>query len=152
MHAAVRIRALIAAAVLTGGPLSVAGASDGTTWLSVDEVRTALLGRPAAGIYPDGVAWSERITPDGRADYMERGERRGGVWSFNLEGELCFRYDDGRGGGCFRYVQISRNCYEHFYQVVGPRGASKGPDDRFVTNGRLWRTDEPQTCDEKPTV
>ncbi|HRD76651.1 MAG TPA: hypothetical protein PK264_12035 [Hyphomicrobiaceae bacterium] len=129
-----------------------AAASDSPRWLTVAEVRGALLGRPAAGIYPDGTPWAEIITANGRADYSERGERRGGSWSFNLEGELCFRYDDGRGGGCFRYVQISSNCYEHFYQVFGPKTDSTGPDDRFLTNGRLWRTDEPQTCDEKPAV
>ena len=152
MRASATIRTLFGTAVLLGGASGFAGASDGPTWLTVEEVKAALLGRPAAGIYPDGVAWSETITPDGRADYHERGERRGGSWSFNPEAELCFRYDDGRGGGCFRYMQLSRNCYEHFYQIIGPRGPSKGPDDRFVTNGRLWRTDEPQTCDEKPSV
>ena len=77
---------------------------------------------PAAGVYPDGVAWTETMHTSGRTDYAERGERRAGDWNFNDAGELCFRYDHNKGGGCFRYVRLGANCYEHFVEI-GPREA-----------------------------
>lgn len=122
-------------------------------WMTVEELRKVLVDNPAAGVYPDGVAWTETMHTSGRTDYAERGERRAGDWNFNDAGELCFRYDHNKGGGCFRYVRLGANCYEHFVEI-GPRGSppGEGPSARFLTNGKLWRSNEPATCDERPTV
>ena len=121
------------------------------TWMTVEEMRAALVGRPAAGVYPDGIAWTETMHESGRTDYTEKGEHKAGDWYFSPSAELCFRYDHGQGGGCFRYVRLGPNCYEHFIEIgSGPPG--DGPGARFLTNGKLWRTDEPATCDERPSV
>lgn len=122
-------------------------------WMSVEELREVLVGEPAAGIYPDGIAWTETMHAGGRTDYTEKGERKSGDWYFSPAGELCFRYDQDRGGGCFRYVRLGSNCFEHFTEV-GPRGSTpgNGPSARYITNGKLWRTREPASCDDRPSV
>lgn len=152
---------VVLCAVLVLAVVSVARPSHADTpapgrrlvWMTADEVRALLVGEPAAGVYPDGNAWAETMHPGGRTDYTEKGERKQGDWYFSPAGELCFRYDYGKGGGCFRYVRLGSNCFEHF-SALSPRGEppGEGPGARHVTNGKLWRTREPATCDERPSV
>lgn len=148
---------------LAGLALAVAGPALGDdaeprmgTWIAESELRTLMLGRPMAGVYPDGTPWRETIKPDGSSDYVENGKQKPGRWWFDKEGYLCFNYPATGTGGCFKYVRLTANCYEHFSK---PRLDDRGVPDTsgsvpggLMTNGKLWSNDRPSTCEAEPTV
>lgn len=119
--------------------------------LTADEIRAELVGRPISGIYTDGVAWSELLQPDGRTVLKEEGRSLPGRWFFERGSELCFTYDDGEpGDGCYRFVRLGRNCYEHFMPPETNPDASW--PDGWETNGMVWRTDEVADCPDRPST
>jgi hypothetical protein len=122
-------------------------------WLSAAAIQLALVDRPVLGLYADGRSWSERMSPDGRTVLTEASEQFTGTWAVNERQELCFAYHDHPNyGDCFRYIRLSANCFEHFFRVPAGGGAGEDPADSWLTNGRLWRDDEPTTCELKPAV
>lgn len=120
-------------------------------YLTEQEVREAFVGRPVAGVYPTSQNWRELMSADGSTSYTEERGSFAGKWWFSEKGELCFQYSAEGGGGCFYYVRLSANCFEHFFEAnKGERGVL-GLQRGLLTNGKMWRTDEPNTCEEKPT-
>lgn len=113
-------------------------------------IRSDLIDRKLAGIYPSGLPWSEDIHGDGTTDYQEVGIRTKGRWT--LAGTIfCFKYDAPLAGGCFRMIKLGSNCYELY--VERDYGAPiPDPGNGVAWNGRMWRTTEQATCDEKPSV
>ena len=120
-------------------------------WMSADAIRAEFSGKPLAGIYPSGVTWTEDIAADGTTDYREGAIRRPGQWWLTAL-EFCFSYAPPGVGGCFRVVRMSVNCYEiyEFGSELGRRDAP--PRQKGAWNGRMWRTEAPTTCEEKPSV
>jgi hypothetical protein len=120
-------------------------------YLTEKEVREAFVGRPVAGVYPTAQSWRELMNADGSTNYAEQRGSFVGRWWFSAKGELCFQYTAEGGGGCFYYVQLSPNCYEHFFEAnKGERGVL-GLQRGLLTNGKMWRSDEASTCEERPT-
>lgn len=154
MVGTLRFVVLIAAAALAvvAGSLMALAQSPPGPWMAVDAVRAALVDRPVAGIYPDGQSWRELMRADGSTSLTESSPPQGGSWHFNALDELCFVYTgEPATGGCFRYVRISANCYEHFFREGNPDPGTM-PEDHWLTNGVLWRSDVPSTCDARPSV
>lgn len=118
----------------------------GAAWLSRQDVAAVLVGQRVDGIYTDGRQWSELMTADGATVLAEDGRSIAGRWHFDDEERLCFAYagESPPVGACFRYVRIGPNCLEHFFQET--EGVLAG---QWVTNGRLWRSAEPSTCEER---
>ena len=145
--------AAFACLLLIGTGLAAADQTQSTRrYLSADEVREAFVGPPVAGAYTNGQSWREQMQADGSTHYVEERGTFNGRWWFNARSELCFEYDGNGGGGCFVYVRLSANCYEHFFEAKkGDSGTDLGSRG-LVTNGKLWRANEPPTCEERPTV
>lgn len=143
--------AAVAVCLMPAVPGRAERALPGLRWMSEAEVRSALVKQKVAGTLPDGQPWTELMLDDGRTDYVEGGRPMQGRWWFDAAGQLCFRYSPG-GGGCFRYLQLSANCYEHFFSASQSPIPMPGPGAGILSNGPLWRLDEPSTCDAKPSV
>lgn len=120
-------------------------------WMTEAAIRAELIDRKLAGEYPSGVLWAEEIKGDGTSDYAEGGIRSRGRWTLS-ESLFCFRYDAPLAGGCFRMIKLGTNCYELYVErdfavpLPAPRGIG------VAWNGRMWRTTEKATCEEKPSV
>jgi len=150
--AAVMAAALI---VCVGSSVAADDIKPTKPWISEADLRGLMLQRPMAGVYPGGTPWRETIYPDGTSDYVENGERKPGKWWFDKEGYLCFNYPSTGTGGCFKYVKLTANCYEHFSKPRQDEPADQGSGGTFhglATNGRLWSDDKPSTCEAEPTV
>lgn len=120
-------------------------------WMTEAAIRAELVDRKLAGEYPSGVAWAEEINGDGTSDYAEGSIRSRGRWTLS-QSLFCFRYEAPLAGGCFRMIKLGANCYELYVErdFALPLPA---PRDRSVAwNGRMWRTTEKATCEEKPSV
>ena len=148
-----RLRRGLALAAVLSVIATTGRAEDDVTqhWMTADGIRTEFSGKSLAGIYPSGVTWSEDIAGDGTTDYRENRIRRPGQWWLTAR-EFCFRYAPPGVGGCFRVVKMSPNCYEiyEFSSEFGRRDAP--PRQKGAWNGRMWRTETPTTCEEKPSV
>jgi hypothetical protein len=136
---------LTVAAVLLGAtPLQ---AEPQQSWMTDAQIHGLLVGHQVTGIYPNGSSWTETMKADGTTALTEGSGPSTGHWTL-AGGLLCFKYRE-TGGGCFRYVVRGQNCYEHFFQLT-PDDASQSewlPGRPVVTNGRLWRTDQPKSCE-----
>jgi hypothetical protein len=120
-------------------------------WLSGDEIRRELTGRLLAGIYPSGQPWSEQIADDGTTDYREGAKHWQGQW-WIAGREFCFSYPPPGTGGCFRVVRASANCFE-LYDFSGAAGQREDPPWLdTLWNGRMWQSDRPTTCEDRPSV
>lgn len=128
-----------------------AALADQQHWMTADAIRAEFAGKALAGIYPSGVTWSEDIAADGTTDYREALVRRPGRWWLTTL-EFCFSYPPPGIGGCFRVVKMSANCYEiyEFDSELGRRDVP--PRENGAWNGRMWRTEAPATCNERPSV
>ena len=126
-------------------------AASASHWLTEAEIRAGFVKRMVAGTLPDGQPWTELMRDDGQTDYVEGGRPLDGRWWFDEHGQLCFRYSSG-SGGCFRYLQLSDNCYEHFFSATQLPIPGTAVARDVLSNGPLWRQDEPATCDAKPSV
>jgi hypothetical protein len=118
-------------------------------WMTDAQMRALLVGHQVTGIYPSGERWTETMKADGTTSLTENGGPSTGHWTLENPGgggsQLCFKYVE-TGGGCFRYKVVGPNCYEHFFQMT-PDPSEWLPDRPVVSNGRLWRTDQPRACE-----
>lgn len=131
------IRTLMALLILALAPvLAVAepGANRAnlavTTWLSGKDIQDALAGKTIDGRYADGSAFTESYGDDGRLWYLDQrlGNYLTGHWSVTA-GTLCTIYDTDPAGGCFRVVQVGKNCFE-FYFVARTEAAAPQTDEK----------------------
>jgi hypothetical protein len=146
-------RLSLIAALLVASACGPSVAEDGlsSSWMTADAIRSEFSGQALAGIYPSGIAWNEDIFADGTSDYREGTVRRPGQWWLTAR-EFCFRYLQPGVGGCFRIVKIGANCYE-LYSFGSELGQQEAPPRTpGGWNGRMWRTQTPSTCSEKPSV
>lgn len=145
------MRCRIALALLTLAAATYAHAqSDGPmNWMSRNEVVEAFVDRQLSGIYPSGVPWTELVRRDGTSDYREGRSRREGRWWMSGD-HFCFTYALPQSGGCFQVVKVGQNCFELY--AVGVAGGAQAPPAgaRRSWNGRMWREDQPATCEETP--
>jgi hypothetical protein len=135
---------------------AAAHAEPPSAWMTDAQIRALLVGHQVTGIYPSGERWTETTKADGTTALTEDGGPSTGHWTLGSTGEssggssgagqLCFKYVE-TGGGCFRYRVVGPNCYEHFFQMTAADQAEWLPDRPVITNGRLWRTDQPKACE-----
>jgi hypothetical protein len=140
-------------AVLGAGVLpSRVDAEPQPAWMTDAQIHALLVGHQVTGIYPSGERWVETMKADGTTALTEDGGPSTGHWTLGSPGApglLCFKYVE-TGGGCFRYKVVGPNCYEHFFQIAGgdtTGSAAWRHDLPVITNGRLWRTDQPRACE-----
>lgn len=143
--------AVLGLSLVAAGPGHAGRAASASRWMTEPEIRSMFVKRMVAGTLPDGQPWTELMREDGRSDYVEGGRPLDGRWWFDEHGQLCFRYVSG-SGGCFRYLQLSDNCYEHFFSASQQPITGTGIGRDVLSNGPLWRQDEPPTCDAKPSA
>jgi len=119
--------------------------------LTGSAIQSELTGKELGGVYPSGVKWMEKIHADGSSDYTEEGKamRKGRWWL--AESDFCFTYGEVGSGGCFQVVKQGRNCYELYFVEPSEAQNSEPRSENKDWNGKLWRTEEPTTC-EMPTV
>jgi len=142
---------LVPTGVLVGFPTAIADDRSGLVWLSGEEIHTAFGGRQVAGLYPSLRSWTELIRPDGTTDYREGANHWQGQWWIR-DREFCFSYPPPGVGGCFRVTRITDNRYE-LYEFETPLGGDETPPHiADLWNGRMWRADQPTTCEARPTV
>lgn len=99
------MRALPAIAVALLLPLhAFAG---GMQPLSIDDMKTGIIGNSLMGKTESGEEYVEHYKPDGTIVGMSKSAGKyEGTWSFRQDGLMCFRYGDGAfDGGC---VHLSR--------------------------------------------
>jgi hypothetical protein len=76
--------------------------------MSIDDMKTQIIGNSLSGKTEGGDDYVEHYTPDGRILGLSKAAGRyEGKWSFRQDGLMCFRYGDGAfDGGC---VRLSRD-------------------------------------------
>jgi hypothetical protein len=146
----------LAGTALVGAP-PLAPALDGP-WMTEEAMRQAFIGKTLDGHYGNEVGWTETYLADGRLDYRESARRAAGRWHFRGH-VFCTFYDPPLpqpliNGGCWTAIKTSANCYEFYLAGLNPDppfdDATPGMAQRW--NARGWRTEEPSTCGEKPSV
>ena len=158
---------LLAVACAAGqGSSSLATAS--RAWMTEGAMREAFAGQTLDGHYGSGTAWTETYAADGRIDYREGARAAQGRWSFR-NATFCTFYDPPFTpqfvGGCWQVLRTGANCFEFYtagFHWPGRRdgeeaendeeGGEASPGARVRWNARGWRTSEPSTCPEKPSV
>lgn len=156
--------ALLAGAGSMAGAAAIGSATPATRWMTEAEMRAAFVGQILDGHYGSGTTWSETYASDGSIDYREGARAAKGRWSFRA-GTFCTFYDPPYApafvGGCWQVLETGANCYEFYtagFAWPGRREGSddeesEGPGNRPVRwNARGWRSSEPSTCPEKPSV
>jgi hypothetical protein len=133
---------------LLSGPVDAARA---IAWMSEAELNRAFAGKTIDGHYESGVTFTETYRRDGTIDYREESRQLAGRWSL-VNGTFCTIYDTSPTGGCFRVHQVSRNCFEFYYQARTETEARRPEQGRPGWTARAWRTSDPATCKEMPTV
>ncbi len=145
------LRFLLVLLALTA--MTRAEAQDGgpQSWMTRDEIVEAFVDRQLSGVYPTGTPWTELVRRDGTSDYREGASRRDGRWWMRGD-HFCFAYALPQSGGCFQVVRVGNNCFELY--AVGTGGGAEVPPARAQRswNGRMWREDQPATCQETPTT
>ena len=141
--------------------------------MSEAAMREAFSGQTLDGHYGSGATWTETYLADGRIDYREGQRAALGKWSFR-NATFCTFYDPPFTpefiGGCWQVLRTGKNCYEFYtagFRWPGrrdddpvPDRESKGGKDKDDAgpgaavrwNARGWRTAEPSTCPDKPSV
>jgi len=125
-------------------------------WMTEEAMRAAFIGKTLDGRYGNGLTWRETYFAGGRLEYRESERQATGQWHFRGH-VFCTFYDPSASalnGGCWTAVKTSANCYEFYLAGLTPEppfeDATPGMADRW--NARGWRTEEPSTCGEKPSV
>ena len=127
-------------------------------WMSEEAMRKAFIGKTLDGLYGNGLSFRETYFAGGGLEYRERERQAIGRWHFRGH-VFCTFYDPPAqrpplNGGCWTAVKTSANCYEFYLAGLSPEppfeDATRGMADRW--NARGWRTEEPSTCGEKPSV
>lgn len=128
-------------------------------WMTEDAMRADFAGQTLDGHYGNQTAWTETYLADGRIDYKESSRFAKGRWHFRA-GTFCTFYDPpfmpDFVGGCWQVLKQGANCYEFYSAGVQlPGKDNEGGVDfnsRLRWNARGWRTSQPSTCPEKPSV
>ena len=139
--------AILAACVLASMPV---GAVEATPMVAAD-MRATFYGTTLNGEYSDGLAWSETFDRSGRSSYAQEGAKASGRIAFRGE-TICFVYDGGFSGGCFKVWRRSINCFD-FYGVDDtdrPYATSRQRQAGTGWTARAWRTDAESTCEAVP--
>jgi hypothetical protein len=125
-------------------------------WMTEEAMRAAFIGKTLDGRYGNGLTWRETYFAGGRLEYRESERQATGQWHFRGH-VFCTFYDPSASalnGGCWTAVKTSANCYEFYLAGLTPEppfeDATRGMAERW--NARGWRTEEPSTCGEKPSV
>lgn len=127
-------------------------------WMSEDAMRSAFIGKTLDGHYGNGLSFTETYLAGGQLEYREAQRQAKGQWHFRGH-VFCTFYDaSGRqarlNGGCWTAVKTSANCYDFYLAGLVPEppfeDEARDMADRWSARG--WRTEEPSTCDEKPSV
>ena len=95
-------------AIATGLMISIPAFAADMRPLSIDDMKTEIIGNSLSGKTEGGDDYVEHYTPDGRILGLSKAAGRyEGKWSFRQDGLMCFRYGDGAfDGGC---VRLSRD-------------------------------------------
>ena len=128
-------------------------------WMTEDAMRADFAGQTLDGHYGNQTAWTETYLADGRIDYKESSRFAKGRWHFRA-GTFCTFYDPpfmpDFVGGCWQVLKQGANCYEFYSAGVQLPGKDNedGVDfnSRLRWNARGWRSSQPSTCPEKPSV
>lgn len=142
---------LLLSAIGVAGLASGRAAAMPDAWMDEGALRAAFGGAEIAGVYRDGVKFTEHYDAGGRLTYRELGDVRAGGWSI-VAGTFCTIYDHIPTGGCFRVAQVSQNCFEFYFATRTEEQARERSRDPVAWTARAWRTDRPSTCDEVPAV
>jgi len=152
-----RLAAVLAFAGLPAALTPTPATSTGP-WMTEDAMRAAFIGKTLDGHYASGTTWTETYLADGRLDYREAGRQAVGKWHFHAH-VFCTFYDPPLlhpplNGGCWTAVKTSANCYEFYLAGLTPNPPFEDDASRMAGrwNARGWRTEEPSTCREKPSV
>jgi hypothetical protein len=141
--------------VLAGLGSVVVHATPAGVWMTEAAMRAAFIGKTLDGQYVDGLRWTETYNGDGRLDYRESARKGLGYWYFRGR-VFCTFYDPGYGlnGGCWTAVKTSVNCYEFYIAGLTDRfsDGETGPGPLGNWAARAWRSGEPSTCEENPSV
>lgn len=97
----------IAPAILGTLLLSTLASAADMQLMSIEQMKTEIIGNSLAGKTDDGEDYIEHYTGDGRIiGLANASERYEGRWSFRQDGLMCFQYGNGSfDGGC---VKLSR--------------------------------------------
>lgn len=114
-------------------------------------MRAAFYGATLDGEYSDGLAWSETFSRSGRSVYAQEGARSAGRIAFRGP-TICFVYEVGFDGGCFRVWRRSLNCFDFYGVDATDRPYATRQQQRAGTGwtARAWRTDAQSTCKAVP--
>jgi hypothetical protein len=127
-------------------------------WMTEEAMRSAFIGKTLEGRYGNGLGFTETYSGGGGLEYREIRRHATGRWHFRGH-VFCTFYDPPApepplNGGCWTAVKTSSNCYDFYLAGLTPEppfeDATRDMADRW--NARAWRTDEPPTCGEKPSV
>jgi hypothetical protein len=97
-------RLVVVAALAFGAPGAIAHAGE-TTFMTLDEISSTIIGSTMTGTTHEGGTYTEYYAPDGTIrGATGDGARYTGTWWLRKEDELmCFRYGDGPfDAGCVR--------------------------------------------------
>ncbi len=118
--------------------LTDAALASGPRWLNDRDLTFVFAGRDVAGTYANGVSFTETYRKVGKAEYRDSQNALEGSWSIR-GAALCTHYGE-KGGGCFRVIRQSANCFE-FWLVK---------DDGEIAEkswiARSWQAKFPSTC------
>lgn len=117
------------------------------------DMKSTFSGKSFQGYYRTGATWAATYLTDGSLDYLHAGQPAKGDWK--VHGPVfCVFYalEASLGGGYLNVIRRGSNCFE--YYRLHPLFAFDEPGQPAsrTWHSRGWRRNEPQTCDEKPTV
>ena len=127
-------------------------------WMSEDAMRAAFIGKTLDGHYGNGLSFTETYFAGGELEYREDKRQAKGRWHFRGH-VFCTFYDaaarDSRlNGGCWTAVKTGANCYDFYLAGLASEppfeDETRDMADRWSARG--WRSEEPSTCTEKPSV
>jgi hypothetical protein len=135
------------------------------SWMTEEAMRADFAGQTLDGHYGNQTTWTETYFADGRIDYKENKRAALGRWHFRA-GSFCTFYDPPYVpdfvGGCWQVLKQGANCYEFYTagtQLPPSKDGGKEEDDDVAGldrplrwNARGWRTSQPSTCPERPSV
>ncbi|HRK19814.1 MAG TPA: hypothetical protein PK970_12710 [Hyphomicrobiaceae bacterium] len=119
----------------------MADEADRRPFLDDASIRALVVGHDFAGRYNTGKPWAEDYHTSGTLKYREMNIDVDGYWTL-ADGVFCTFYNRELGGGCWRVLRVSANCFE-FY------GVSRGPGPSIADaawTARGWKTKEAPTC------
>ena len=127
-------------------------------WMSEDAMRAAFIGKTLDGHYGNGLSFTETYFAGGQLEYREDKRQAKGQWHFRGHVFCTFYEVSARdlrlNGGCWTAVKMGANCYDFYLAGLAPEppfeDETRDMADRWSARG--WRSEEPSTCSEKPSV